>query len=256
MTRSHLWLLGIGTLALLLATASGHLYSIDGLQYYRVATEMVFDRSVTFDPPLDWGGPITTPITTIGFSLTQTPAVLAAWPFWDLQPSATSGVPYDSRLLYGDPLYTAVSWVNPAITSVTAVVAALQAAALGLSARRSLLVALAVVFGTPLFFYAFDLLFSEGEDLRSLPLRQRKERLKSLLAPSKLARAFRYVDHLQNPGLEVLQSACKMGLEGIVSKRRDAPYRSGKCDWVKVKCVAWREANKNRGDLFNKEKRR
>ena len=154
MSRSLLWPLGIGTLALLLATASGHLYSIDGLQYYRVATEIVFDGSVTFDPPLDWGGPITTPITTIGFSLAQTPAVLAAWPFWSLQPPPTSGVPFDSRLFYGDPLYTAVSWVNPAIASVTAIVAALQAAALGLTARRSLLVALAVVFGTPLFFYA------------------------------------------------------------------------------------------------------
>lgn len=39
--------------------------------------------------------------------------------------------------------------------------------------------------------------------------------------------------------------------EGIVSKRKDAPYRSGaKCGWIKVKCAAWKEANRNRGDLF------
>jgi hypothetical protein len=42
----------------------------------------------------------------------------------------------------------------------------------------------------------------------------------------------------------------KHGLEGIGSKRKDAPYRSEKCDWVKVKTEAWREANKARGDLF------
>jgi ATP-dependent DNA ligase len=47
-----------------------------------------------------------------------------------------------------------------------------------------------------------------------------------------------------------------MGLEGIVSKRRDFPYRSGPADWSKVKCLSWREANKDRGELFNRDKRR
>ena len=46
-----------------------------------------------------------------------------------------------------------------------------------------------------------------------------------------------------------------MGLEGIISKRRDLPYRSGAADWVKVKCLSWREANKDRGELFNRVKR-
>ena len=41
------------------------------------------------------------------------------------------------------------------------------------------------------------------------------------------------------------------GIEGIASKRKDAPYRSGKCDWIKVKTRAWREVNKNRGEMFN-----
>jgi bifunctional non-homologous end joining protein LigD len=52
-------------------------------------------------------------------------------------------------------------------------------------------------------------------------------------------------------GIELLKAANRMKLEGIVSKRRDGPYRSGKqCDWVKVKCVTWREANRERWRLF------
>jgi ATP-dependent DNA ligase len=45
-----------------------------------------------------------------------------------------------------------------------------------------------------------------------------------------------------------------MGLEGIVSKRRNFPYRSGAADWIKVKCLTWREANKDRHELFKKRK--
>ena len=40
-------------------------------------------------------------------------------------------------------------------------------------------------------------------------------------------------------------------MEGIASKRKDAPYRSGKCDWIKVKTRAWREANRYRAEMFN-----
>jgi hypothetical protein len=54
-------------------------------------------------------------------------------------------------------------------------------------------------------------------------------------------------------GLALLRAAEERGLEGIVSKRRDAPYRSGECnDWLKVKPVAWREANRERMRLFEK----
>lgn len=45
-------------------------------------------------------------------------------------------------------------------------------------------------------------------------------------------------------------------LEGVVSKRRDFPDRSGHADWIKVKCLTWREENKDRWELFNKHKRR
>ncbi|HEX3367378.1 DNA ligase D [Phenylobacterium sp.] len=99
-----------------------------------------------------------------------------------------------------------------------------------------------------LIFFAFDLLFTDGTDLRNLPLSERKARLKALLAttpgssPSKTGARLRYVDHFEIAGDAVLQSACRMSLEGIVSKRLDAPYRSGRQDgWLKSKCRAGHE---------------
>jgi bifunctional non-homologous end joining protein LigD len=86
-------------------------------------------------------------------------------------------------------------------------------------------------------FFAFDLLFIEGDDLRERPLRDRKVRLKALLAKAKLPPSLRYVDHFETAGDAVLQSACRMHLEGIVSKRLDAAYTSGRgLDWTKAKC--------------------
>jgi bifunctional non-homologous end joining protein LigD len=91
-------------------------------------------------------------------------------------------------------------------------------------------------------FFAFDLLFIEGGDLRELPLGDRKARLKALLAASKLPPTVRYVDHFETAGDAVLRSACRMHLEGIVSKRLDAPYRSGRgMDWTKSKCRGGQE---------------
>ena len=94
-----------------------------------------------------------------------------------------------------------------------------------------------------LVFFAFDLLFEGGADLRSLPLRERKDRLKALLAAApKTAKRIRFVEHFEIAGDAVLQSACRMSLEGIVSKRLDAPYRSGRTDaWLKSKCRAGHE---------------
>ena len=94
-----------------------------------------------------------------------------------------------------------------------------------------------------LIFFAFDLLFAGGEDLRPLPLSDRKARLKELLAGLKGKHpALRYVDHFETAGDAVLQSACRMHLEGIVSKQLDAPYRSGRGgSWVKAKCRAGHE---------------
>jgi bifunctional non-homologous end joining protein LigD len=89
-------------------------------------------------------------------------------------------------------------------------------------------------------FFAFDLLFEGGEDLRSLPLRERKARLKALLGEDEPR--LRYVDHFETAGDAVLLSACKLELEGIISKRLDAPYRSGRSEtWTKAKCRAGHE---------------
>jgi bifunctional non-homologous end joining protein LigD len=94
-----------------------------------------------------------------------------------------------------------------------------------------------------LIFFAFDLLFAEGEDLRALPLRERKMRLKKLLeARTGKEKQIRYVEHFESGGDAVLESACKLELEGVVSKKLDAPYRSGRTEsWTKAKCRAGHE---------------
>ena len=89
-----------------------------------------------------------------------------------------------------------------------------------------------------LVFFAFDLLFEAGQDLRALPLSDRKTRLEALLDGRREAiPTIRYVAHFTAAGEAVLLAACRMSLEGIVSKRLDAPYRSGRSDsWTKAKC--------------------
>ncbi|MBR1088052.1 DNA ligase D [Bradyrhizobium manausense] len=94
-----------------------------------------------------------------------------------------------------------------------------------------------------LVFFAFDLLFAGGLDYRRLPLGERKARLKALLeARKKKSSQIRYVEHFENGGDAVLQSACKLELEGVVSKKLGAPYRSGRTEgWTKAKCRAGHE---------------
>ncbi|MFL5238247.1 MAG: DNA ligase D [Rhizomicrobium sp.] len=94
-----------------------------------------------------------------------------------------------------------------------------------------------------LVYFAFDLLFLDGHDLCSLALTQRKELLEELLK-QRLPRStrFRYVEHYQSSGQEMLDAACRTGLEGIISKRGDAPYKSGRGnDWTKAKCRGGQE---------------
>jgi bifunctional non-homologous end joining protein LigD len=92
-----------------------------------------------------------------------------------------------------------------------------------------------------LIFFAFDLLFDGNEDLRNLPLENRKSRLSELLE-NRRAPHFRYVEHFATSGDKFLETACGAHLEGIISKRLDAPYRSGRGDlWTKEKCRGGQE---------------
>jgi len=90
---------------------------------------------------------------------------------------------------------------------------------------------------------AFDLIERDGEDLRDLPLIERKRRLGRLIGKTKNRRAIQYGEHLKGNGASVLDYACRLGLEGIVSKRVDAPYRSGPSKtWLKSKNPAMERA--------------
>jgi len=93
-----------------------------------------------------------------------------------------------------------------------------------------------------LVYFAFDLLHDGSDDLRRLPLTERKERLAELLSHAGDNSRVRFVEHFETGGDAVLKSACRLSLEGIVSKRADAPYQSGRTDtWAKSKCRAGHE---------------
>ena len=84
------------------------------------------------------------------------------------------------------------------------------------------------------FLYAFDLIELNGDDLRREPLDVRKATLASLL--KRTAPGLRLNQHIEADGPTVFAHACKMGLEGIVSKRKGSTYRSGRSpDWLKSK---------------------
>ena len=84
------------------------------------------------------------------------------------------------------------------------------------------------------FLYAFDLIELNGDDLRRDPLEVRKATLVSLLRGARAG--IRFNEHIETDGPTVFAQACKMGLEGIVSKRKASSYRSGRSpDWLKSK---------------------
>jgi bifunctional non-homologous end joining protein LigD len=84
------------------------------------------------------------------------------------------------------------------------------------------------------FLHAFDLLEIDGEDLRRCEWQVRRATLRSLI--KRAGPGIRLSEHLDGDGGLAFQHACRMGLEGIVAKRRDRPYRSGRSpDWIKVK---------------------
>jgi bifunctional non-homologous end joining protein LigD len=86
-------------------------------------------------------------------------------------------------------------------------------------------------------YHVFDLLHLDGADLTRLKLRERKAALARLLKKVRCSRAVRLSEHLDDQGSRVLQRACRLNLEGIVSKRAEAAYVSGRSDnWIKTKC--------------------
>src|SRR5262249_29788191 len=84
------------------------------------------------------------------------------------------------------------------------------------------------------FLYAFELIELNGDDLRRDPLEVRKATLASIVA--KASPGIRFNEHMEGDGPTVFAHACKLGLEGIVSKRKDSAYRSGRSpDWLKIR---------------------
>lgn len=83
-------------------------------------------------------------------------------------------------------------------------------------------------------FYIFDAPYLKGEDLRALPLADRKRRLRQAV---KWNATIRFSDHLEGDASEILEKACKLGLEGLIGKQTDAAYVAGRTrTWIKLKC--------------------
>jgi bifunctional non-homologous end joining protein LigD len=94
----------------------------------------------------------------------------------------------------------------------------------------------------PIAFFAFDIIHLDGEDLTALPLVERKQRLRRALGPEP-APPFRYVDHVVGNGVAFFREACRMKIEGIVSKLAASSYKSNarNATWQKIKCVLRQE---------------
>ena len=91
-----------------------------------------------------------------------------------------------------------------------------------------------------LVYFAFDLPYLEGYDLTRAALEDRKAALSALLSGA--GTAVRYSAHVAGTGQAFFENACRLGLEGIISKRRDAPYAAGRGgSWLKVKCLRRQE---------------
>ena len=105
-----------------------------------------------------------------------------------------------------------------------------------------------------IYVWCFDIFSVAGRDIRALPLEERKAKLSDaiIVADSEM---FGFAESFSDP-LKLLAACDQLGFEGVVSKRRMSPYRSGpQKDWVKVKCSAWQAANKDRWELFNRNGR-
>lgn len=87
-------------------------------------------------------------------------------------------------------------------------------------------------------YYVFDALYVEGVDVTAAPLSDRRGLLETMLERAPTRGPIRFSQHLEGDAKKIFTEACKLGLEGIISKRRDMPYRSGRRDeWRKTKCI-------------------
>jgi bifunctional non-homologous end joining protein LigD len=106
-----------------------------------------------------------------------------------------------------------------------------------------------------LMLWAFDLMQLNGDDLRAIHLEDRKRRLGHLVERAGIPQLL-HSETFEDGG-RLLEECGARGLEGVVAKHRAGIYRSGRStSWVKVKCPAWREANRNRGELFGEARER
>ena len=99
-----------------------------------------------------------------------------------------------------------------------------------------------------LFFVAFDVLWLNGDDLRSMPLLERKRRLRRVVPRRKTSR-LRYLDHIEDHGCALFRLACEKDLEGIVAKHRGGSYDPKRAVWIKIKNAAYSQAE-GREELF------
>jgi bifunctional non-homologous end joining protein LigD len=100
--------------------------------------------------------------------------------------------------------------------------------------------------------YAFDLIEHDGEDLRDRPLLERKAALARLLRQTKAGILLN--EHIAEDGASVFVHACRLGAEGIISKRVDGTYRSGPCRvWIKVRNPASIAVQRERSEIWNRQ---
>jgi len=96
--------------------------------------------------------------------------------------------------------------------------------------------------GTGLIYHIFDLIYIEGFSLTRTPLHDRKRVLAELIEPLGDSGMLRYSDHIEGNGAEFFKQACKLGIEGIVSKLADSIYESTRSrSWLKIKCIKRQE---------------
>ncbi|HEY0762464.1 MAG TPA: non-homologous end-joining DNA ligase [Pyrinomonadaceae bacterium] len=96
--------------------------------------------------------------------------------------------------------------------------------------------------GSGLIYHIFDVIYIDGFDLTRCPLRERKRVLEELLAPLGDTSVLRYSDHIEGSGAQFFKEACKLGLEGIVSKQAESIYESTRSrSWLKIKCIRRQE---------------